>query len=140
MGENPSWRGQNAIEAKALIPLEKLVPAKGAAIYTEKCVACHGADGQGILIGDRRPAPLWGPHSWNDGAGAARVYTLAGIIRYTMPYVAPGTLTDEEAQLLARYINSKPRPAYPFKDRDYRVDPLPRDAVYYRKRATAPAK
>ena len=35
-----------------------------------------------------------GPDSWNDGAGAARVYTLAGIIRYAMPYLDPGSLSD----------------------------------------------
>jgi thiosulfate dehydrogenase len=134
VGKNPAWRGQNTIEAKAVIPLDTLDPAKGSALYTERCAACHGPDGQGVLVGDRRPGPLWGPNSWNDGAGAARVYTLAGIIRYTMPYVAPGTLTDEEAQQLAAFINSKPRPAYPFKDRDYQVDPLPNDAVYYRAR------
>jgi thiosulfate dehydrogenase len=131
---SPPWRGQNTIAAAALIPLDKLDGRKGAALYTERCVACHGADGQGILIGDRRPAPLWGPESWNDGAGAARVYSLAGIIRYTMPYVAPGSLTDEEAQQIAAFITSKPRPAYPFKDRDYPKDPVPADAVYYRPR------
>lgn len=134
MGKNPAWRGQNAIATAAQIPLDKLDPAKGEAIYRERCTACHGVDGEGILIAERKPGPLWGPNSWNDGAGAARVYTLAGIIRYTMPYVAPGTLTDEEAQLLAAFITSKPRPAFPFKDQDYRVDPLPRDAVYYPRR------
>jgi thiosulfate dehydrogenase len=131
---SPPWRGQNTIAAAALIPVAKLDRGKGAALYTERCVSCHGADGQGILIGDRRPAPLWGPASWNDGAGAARVYTLAGIIRYTMPYVTPGSLTDEEAQQIAAFITSKPRPAFPFKDRDYPKDPLPPDAVYYRPR------
>jgi thiosulfate dehydrogenase len=76
---------------------------------------------------------LWGPDSWNDGAGAARIYTLAGIIRYSMPYLDPGNLTDEEAQLLAAFITSKPRPSYPFKDQDYRTEPLPIDSVYYAK-------
>lgn len=132
LGESPAWRGQNTIAAAAQMPLAQLDAAKGEAIYTEKCVACHGADGEGVLVGDRKPAPLWGPRSWNDGAGAARVYTLAGIIRHTMPYVAPGTLSDEDAQHLAAFITSKPRPAFPFKDRDYQREPLPGDAVYYR--------
>jgi thiosulfate dehydrogenase len=134
VGKSPAWRGQNTIAANAQIPLEKLEPAKGEAIYNERCVACHAPDGQGILVAGKRPGPLWGPNSWNDGAGAARVYTLAGIIRYTMPYVAPGTLTDEQSQQLAAFITSKPRPAFPFKSQDYQVDPLPRDAVYYRPR------
>jgi thiosulfate dehydrogenase len=138
VGTTLAWRGQNAIAREALVPLDKLDPEKGAAIFNEKCVSCHGPDGQGVAVGDKKPGPLWGPDSWNDGAGAARIYTLAGIIRYTMPYLDPGSLTDEDAQQLARFINSKPRPAYPFKDQDYLVDPLPPDSVYYPKR-TKPA-
>jgi thiosulfate dehydrogenase len=131
MGKSPAWRGQNAIPAKALVPVDKLDVAKGEAIYTERCATCHGPDGQGVQIGDKIAGPLWGPRSWNDGAGAARVYTLAGIIRYSMPYLDPGNITDEDAQHVAAFINSKPRPAFPFKDRDYRVEKLPPDAVYY---------
>ena len=63
-----------------------------------------------------------------------KVYTLAGIIRHMMPYLDPGSLTDEEAQHVAAYINSKPRPAYPFKERDYLTEALPVDSVYYPKR------
>jgi thiosulfate dehydrogenase len=134
IAKSPAWRGQNTIPQTSLIPLDKLDPAKGEAIYKERCVSCHGPEGQGVYVGDKRPGPLWGPESWNDGAGAARLYTLAGIIRYTMPYLDPGNMTDEEALLLAAFITSKPRPSFPFKDRDYLVDPLPVDAVYYPKR------
>jgi thiosulfate dehydrogenase len=134
MGRNPPWRGQNAIAAKALIPVDKLDRDKGAALFTERCTSCHGADGQGVAVGDKKPGPLWGPESWNDGAGAARVYTLAGIIRYSMPYLDPGSLTDEEAQQIAAFITSKPRPAYPFKAQDYVTEKLPVDAVYYSRR------
>ena len=131
VGKNPWWRGQNAIAPAALIPVDKLDPRKGEAIYGDRCVTCHGPDGQGVEVGDKKAGPLWGPGSWNDGAGAARIYTLAGMIRYTMPYLDPGNLTDEEAQQLAAFINSKPRPVFPFKDRDYRTEKLPADAVYY---------
>ena len=117
-----------------LIPIDNLDPGTGEAIFLERCTTCHGADGQGVAVGDKIPGPLWGPDSWNDGAGAARVYTLAGIIRYSMPYLDPGSLTDEESQQLAAFINSRPRPSYPFKDRDYRSDKVPVDAVYYRGR------
>jgi thiosulfate dehydrogenase len=134
VGKNPSWRGQNTIPPDKLIPVEQLDPAKGEALFLEHCTNCHGEDGQGKDIGDKRPGPLWGPESWNDGAGAARIYTLAGIIRYSMPYLNPASLTDEEAQQLAAFINSKPRPAYPFKERDYLVEKLPIDSVYYPKR------
>ena len=131
LGKNPSWRGQNVIAAANVIPVEKLDPQKGEAIFMERCTNCHGEDGQGVAIGDKKPGPLWGPDSWNDGAGASRVYTLAGIIRYSMPYLYPGSLTDEEAQQVAAFINSKPRPSYPFKQQDYRTEKLPVDAVYY---------
>ena len=48
-----------------------------------------------------------------------------------MPYLNPGVLTDEEAQQIAAYITSKPRPVYPYKDQDYQTEPRPVDAVYY---------
>jgi thiosulfate dehydrogenase len=132
VGENPSWRGRNAIAADKLIPVASLDIGRGEAVYTERCQSCHGADGQGVQIGDKKAGPLWGPDSWNDGAGAARVYTLAGIVRYTMPYLDPGSLSDADAQHVAAYINSRPRPAYPFKDQDYIGGKVPVDALYYR--------
>jgi thiosulfate dehydrogenase len=134
VGKSPSWRGQNAIATAALIPVERLDPNKGEAIYRDRCTSCHGPDGQGVQIGDKKAGPLWGPGSWNDGAGAARIYTLAGMIRYAMPYLDPGNVTDEDAQQLAAFINSKPRPVFPFKHGDYRTEKLPPDAVYYAER------
>lgn len=131
VGENPSWRGQNSIPSSKLVPVANLDPQKGEALFKEHCTNCHGEDGQGVAIGDKKAGPLWGPESWNDGAGAARVYTLAGIIRPSMPYLNPGVLTDEEALQIAAFINSKPRPTYPFKNRDYLTEKRPSDAVYY---------
>ncbi len=134
VGKSPTWRGQNAIAQDRLVPLKALDRKRGESIYLERCTSCHGADGQGVQVGDKKAGPLWGPDSWNDGAGAARVYTLAGIIRYTMPYLDPGSLTDEDAQHVAAYINGQPRPVYPFKERDYAAAKIPVDAVYYPKR------
>lgn len=137
VGDNPTWRGRNAITAAKLIPVDKLDHKRGEAIYRERCTSCHGEDGQGKEIGGpvpnsaKKAGPLWGAGSWNDGAGAARVYTLAGIIRYTMPYLDPGGLTDEDAQHVAAFINAQPRPAFPFKHRDYAGGKIPVDAVYY---------
>ena len=133
VGHNPDWRGHNAIAPDKLIPVDKLDATRGETIYRESCTSCHGQDGQGVQVGDKKPGPLWGPHSWNDGAGAARVYTLAGIVRYTMPYLDPGGLGDEDAQHVAAFITSQPRPEYPFKDRDYAGGKVPVDAVYYRR-------
>ena len=134
VGKSPAWRGQNVVATANVVPVARLDTRKGETIFMERCTSCHGIDGQGVAIGDKKPGPLWGPDSWNDGAGAARVYTLAGIIRYSMPYLDPGNVTDEDAQHLAAFITSKPRPTYPFKDHDYRTEKLPADAVYYAKR------
>ncbi len=131
VGRNPSWRGQNTIPPAKLLKMSEVDPKRGEAIFNERCTSCHGEDGQGKAIGDKKAGPLWGPNSWNDGAGAARIYTLAGIIRYTMPYLDPGSLTDEEAQHVAAFITSQSRPVYPFKDRDYLSGKVPIDAVYY---------
>ena len=126
--ETKAWRG---LSLQKQIPLAQLDPARGKRLYREKCVTCHGKNGQGIQIGGLKPGPLWGARSWTDGAGAARVYTLAAYLRHSMPYLAPGSLTDEEAQLIAIYLDSKPRPQFAAKDRDYQVEKLPPDAVYY---------
>jgi thiosulfate dehydrogenase len=134
VGKNPPWRGQNTIAASALIPVASLDRRRGEEIFKERCTSCHGLDGQGVAVGDKKPGPLWGPDSWNDGAGAARVYTLAGIIRYSMPYLSPGSLSDEEAQLVAAFINTQPRPVFPFKPTDYKTEKLPPDSVYYSRR------
>jgi cytochrome c len=48
-----------------------------------------------------------------------------------MPYLDPGRLTDEEAQQVAAFIDSKPRPSYPFKHQDYQKEKRPVDSVYY---------
>jgi len=133
VGQSPAWRGKNAIAQDKLIPVHELDVEKGKALYAERCQSCHGADGQGVQIGDKKAGPLWGDDSWNDGAGASRVYTLAGIIRYAMPYLDPGSLSDEDAQHVAAYVNAQPRPHYPFKDRDYPGSKIPADAVYYKR-------
>jgi len=132
VGKKIPWRGQNTIPSENLIPIEKLDKIRGEQLYMEKCTSCHGEDGQGVEVGDKKAGPLWGDQSWNDGAGAARIYTLAGMIRYTMPYLDPSSLTDEEAQHIAAFINTKSRPVYPFKDSDYPTENLPIDALYYK--------
>lgn len=133
-GEKLPWRGQNTIHADSLIPVASLDTSRGRGLFNENCMTCHGDDGQGVQIGDKKAGPLWGGDSWNDGAGAARIYTLAGFIRYAMPYLNPGSMSDEDAQQIAAFINSRPRPSYPLKDADYRVERIPADAVYYKSR------
>ena len=91
VGESPDWQGQNVIGAQSLIPIEELDPVRGRELYLRHCTACHGVDGQGVDLQVVKPGPLWGPESWNDGAGLARVYTLAGYLRYAMPLTQPGS-------------------------------------------------
>lgn len=128
-GVSPPWRGKNTIQQEHLIPIADLKPQRGQQLFGEKCAACHGQDGQGLT-----GPPLWGPKSFNDGAGTGRVYTLAGFIRYAMPLNAPGSLTDEEAQQIAAFIDSHDRPAFNAKDKDYTGGKVPVDAVYYPQR------
>lgn len=129
VGESPAWRGRNEIPVAARLPIERLDVARGEQVY-QQCIACHGVDGQGIAVSGVKPGPLWGPDSWNDGAGMARIYTAAGFIRHAMPLTAPGSLSDEDAQHVAAFINAKERPAYPAKAEDYPAG-APVDAVYY---------
>jgi cytochrome c len=51
-----------------------------------------------------------------------------------MPYLDPGSLSDQEAQQLVAFIDSKPRPSYSFEQLDYRTERVPVDSVYYPRR------
>ena len=53
--------------------------------------------------------PLWGPDSFNDGAGMHRVLTAARFIKARMP-LGDADLTDDQAFDVAAYINAQPRP------------------------------
>ena len=92
-------------------------PQKGQIIYTSKCQICHGNNGQGQLLANNQEyayPPVWGEHSYNDGAGLFRISNLAGYIKNNMPFLQTShenpVLTDEQCWDLASYINSKPRP------------------------------
>ena len=39
------------------------------AIFTERCTSCHGVDGQGVAVGDKKPGPLWGPSGLTSSGG-----------------------------------------------------------------------
>lgn len=91
-------------------------PNKGKEVYEAKCQSCHQADGQGVLAENGKSytyPPLWGPHSYNIGAGLYRISNFAGFVKYNMPlgvkYDSP-QLSDEEAWDVAAYVNSMPRP------------------------------
>jgi thiosulfate dehydrogenase len=88
---------------------------RGQKVYAMNCALCHGSNGQGqkdVESGVVFP-PLWGPDSYNWGAGMARIDTAAGFIKANMPLGKPFSLTDQEAWDVAAYINSHERPKDP---------------------------
>lgn len=97
--------------------------AAGGQVYEERCARCHGAEGLGVpasanLADGYVFPPLWGPDSFNDGAGMHRVLTAARFIKARMPLGDPA-LTDGEAFDVAAYINAQPRPHMENLDADY---------------------
>ena len=115
-------------EGQGLPRLEPLQPdtARGAAIFDAKCVRCHGADGEGTAL-----APtLWGPQSYNIGAGMARLRTAAAFIKRWMPQDSANSLTAQEAFDVAAYVNSHPRPDFRGKERDWPHGDPPPDVAY----------
>jgi thiosulfate dehydrogenase len=110
IGVSPPGRGFPKIADPALPPDD----GRGAALFAEKCASCHGANGQGLMDGTTvvNP-PLWGPQSYNWGAGMAQVDKAAAFIRANMPLGLGGTLTVQQAWDIAWYIDGQVRPQDP---------------------------
>lgn len=91
-------------------------PVKGKTIYERQCVTCHMIDGQGVMKTDGSGytyPPLWGEHSYNQGAGLFRMSRFAGYVKANMPFGATyenPILSDEESWDVAAYVNSLDRP------------------------------
>lgn len=115
---------RKATDPPAFVRPERAVDFKaGEQVFNDRCAVCHGADGLGLRASANPKdgyvfPPLWGPDSFNDGAGMARVLTAARFIKARMPLGEP-TLTDDEALDVAGYINAQPRPHMENLDRDY---------------------
>jgi thiosulfate dehydrogenase len=115
---------------------------RGRMVWAGQCVRCHGAGGQGLPNPDpaaapRHYPPVWGPKSFNVGAGMARLRTAASFIRYNMPFDQPGTLSDQDAFDVAAYIGLQSRPDFPGKENDWPKGDPPPDVAYQTK---APVK
>jgi thiosulfate dehydrogenase len=100
---------------------------RGTAVFTAVCARCHGAAGQGTAVAP----PLWGPRSYNVGAGMARINTAASFIHALMPFDRAQQLTPQQAFDVATYINTRPRPDFPGKKRDWPHGGKPPDADYH---------
>jgi thiosulfate dehydrogenase len=101
-------------------------PFNGKKVYEQKCVFCHGSDGQGTMTAP----PLWGPRSYNIGSDMARISVAASFIKANMPRGWGWTVTDDEAVDVAAYINTQPRPDFPDKIYDWPKGGKPADAPY----------
>ncbi len=89
-------------------------PVKGRSVYAADCALCHGADGAGQKAGGQTVfPPLWGPRSYNWGAGMSDIDKAADFIKANMPFSEGGSLTDQQAWDVAAYIDSRPRPQDP---------------------------
>jgi thiosulfate dehydrogenase len=110
-------------QAKFAMPDRAADPEAGRLVYADRCEVCHGADGEGLLA-TGNPSdgylfpPLWGPDSYNDGAGMHRVLTAAAFIKARMP-LGQADLSDDQSFDVAAYINSHPRPLMSGLERDY---------------------
>ena len=124
------------------LPEEASDPGRGEKIFHEVCVACHQPDGQGRRSAPEDTAkrhryefpPLWGPDSFNDGAGMARPVTMANFVRANMPkgtdYEHP-VLSPRDAFDVAVFVDSQPRPHRLGNELDYPNRALkPADATY----------
>lgn len=110
--------GPNAVPAIKLDP-ETADAGRGQGLYEERCAECHGEDGLGTESGP----PVWGPRSYNDGAGLARIEKLAPWLKVAMP-LGETDLTDQEALDLAAYVNSKDRPHFVLEEHLPKADQL----------------
>jgi thiosulfate dehydrogenase len=103
-------------------------PRRGQTIYTRVCAGCHNTDGSGIrnsaadaALGYMIP-PLWGPDSFNDGAGMARITSMANFVHFNMPhgadYLNP-QLSVADAWDVAAYVESQKQPHKAGLDKDF---------------------
>jgi thiosulfate dehydrogenase len=107
-------------------------PERGAQVYAQKCALCHGNEGQGTFTasGETILPPLWGPKSFNIGAGMARLNTAAAFVKANMPLGQGGSLTAQEAFDVAAFFIRQPRPDFAGKLEDWPKGGKPDDARY----------
>ena len=111
-GQKP--KGSGIVELKYLDRAAD--PEKGNVVYQNKCASCHGQDGLGKPkeTGGYVYPPLWGPSSYNIGAGLFRLSRFAGYVKMNMPFLQATyktpVLSDEESWDVAAFVNSRPRP------------------------------
>src|SRR5215475_14979855 len=90
------------------LPAGSGTPAQGEAVYTAKCLACHGekgagkpndqlVGGMGTIAADKVPVKTVGSY-WPYAT------TLFDYVRRAMPWDKPKSLTDNEAYAVSAYL------------------------------------
>jgi len=124
------WRlveGQGFV--KALPDMDRAAdPVRGRQLYEKQCLPCHGNNGEGVWNPDTQayvfPA-LWGPDTFNNGAGMYRLRTGVRFVKGNMPYGRvdatnpESQLSDEDAWDVMSYVISEERPAYIYHESDW---------------------
>jgi thiosulfate dehydrogenase len=126
-GEAPVGRGAPALP----LPTRAASPQRGAAVFQNNCAACHQSNGLGLILqsGDQQfekrryvYPPLWGPESYNDAAGMARVITGAWFVHANMPkgitFEYPLLSADDAYDVMA-FVDTQPRPHKADLSKDY---------------------
>jgi thiosulfate dehydrogenase len=108
--------GRQPYKGRGFIKLPALAgdPSRGKPVFAAQCAGCHGSDGAGLP--PVLPA-LWGPNSYNDGAGMNNPVKMAAFVAHNMPQNHPGTLTAQQAYDVTAFIHTMPRPKF---DKEYK--------------------
>ena len=103
--ENLPFRGRGLL----MLPEMRPDARHGAQVYATQCAGCHGENGQGVA-----PLfpPLWGPFSFNDGAGMNNVRKMASFVQRNMPENRKGILSAQDAFDVAAFVHAQKRPHF----------------------------
>ena len=117
LAQGPTYRLGTAASAEevkardtAVSPAGKQLPPgrgtvkEGAAVYTQKCQSCHGANGTGtklhrglIPLGNSKPVKI-------EGSLVPYATTVWDFINRAMPSTKPGSLTPDEVYAVTAFV------------------------------------
>ncbi len=56
--------------------------------------------------------PLWGPNSFNDGAGMNGIPKMAAFVQHNMPQNRKGVLSAQDAWDVSAFVHAHARPVF----------------------------